>query len=293
MKWVELSITVEPEAVDKTAAIMRGYGKGGTVIEKWEDESGKVNYSIKIYLLYNRHLSNIRHEISQALMTLDIPAQLTERHLEQDSWFESLKNNFKVMKIGRGIIIKPSWIQQSELPYDGIVIELDPGAAFGTGLHPTTRLCLINLERKIKPHACILDLGTGTGILSIAAAKLGASEVIGLDTDPVAVKAARSNAENNNVNTIVQIKRGTLSTRLQRENKDKFDIILANITARAISELANGLYKVLKTRGVLIASGIHSEGLDGTLISLAMANFKLKTVDQENGWYAVTATKAD
>jgi ribosomal protein L11 methyltransferase len=137
----------------------------------------------------------------------------------------------------------------------------------------------------------ILDLGTGSGILAIAAAKTGASSVLALDIDPVAVKAAMNNAGANGIDQYIRVRRGTLSLRAQRAYRDSFDMVLANITAKDIADLSRGLAMVLKPGGILIASGIHAQGLDELLISLAMADFKLEAIDQEGEWHAVVASK--
>jgi len=137
----------------------------------------------------------------------------------------------------------------------------------------------------------VLDLGTGSGIISIAAEKLGAADILALDIYPVAVSAAKSNVATNCSSSRIRVRRGTLSQRAQARYKDYFDLVIANITSRAICDLAGAFFKVLKPGGRLIASGIHAEGLDEVLINLALADFKLEKVDDQNDWHAVVASK--
>jgi ribosomal protein L11 methyltransferase len=211
--------------------------------------------------------------------------------LKPGDWFDSLRKHFGILEIGEKFIIKPSWINQA-LPDSSLcVIELDPGAAFGTGLHPTTRMCLLKLDRHIRSGIAVLDLGTGSGILSIAAAKLGAGSVTALDIDPVAVRAATANIELNKVDKNVQVKRGTLSINRVKQYRDKFDLVLTNISSKVISDLATHLREILKSGGILIATGFHSRGMDEVLISLALADFKILDIDQDGEWKTVIASK--
>lgn len=293
MQWVELSASVNSDVVEKVASVLGRYGQGGATIEEWQSEiSGEKTLAVKVYLPHSHSYKDVRNEIEQNLAHLpsSTPIRLKERLLKPEDWFDSLKKHFGILEIGEKFIIKPSWICQPLPTSTRTIIELDPGAAFGTGLHPTTRLCLLRLERYLVPGMSVLDLGTGSGILAIAAAKLGASSVLAIDIDPVAVKAARSNTRINRVDDHIRVKRGTLSTRTQREFKGSFDMALANITARAISDLSQSFAKVLKPGGKLIVSGIHSQGLDEVLISLVLANFKLEAADQEGEWNVVVAT---
>jgi ribosomal protein L11 methyltransferase len=292
MRWIELSSSVDPDLVEKATSILGRYSSGGAVVEEPEfEDARKKSYSVKIYLLYNRSYHKTRQEIEQELAQLPFPVRLSERLLKPEDWLDSLKKHFGILEIGEKFIIKPSWVCQSLPPSTRILIELDPGAAFGTGLHPTTRLCLLCLEKYLQPGMSVLDMGTGSGILSIAAAKLGAASILAVDIDPAAVKAAQSNVKANRVDKPVQVRRGTLSLRIQRDFRDSFDMILANITARAIADLSQGLSRVLKPEGILITSGIHPQGLDEVLIRLSLANFKFKAVEQDGEWYAVIARK--
>jgi ribosomal protein L11 methyltransferase len=292
MQWIELSTSIESKSAHHVASVLEKYGQGGAIIEEMgADTDDKKESIIKIYLPHNRSYRRIRFEIEQDLCKLPFLVHLTENRLKQEDWFESLKKDFSIMEIGERFVIKPSWVNQLPPVSDRIIIELDPGAAFGTGWHPTTRLCLINLEKYIHPGNKIFDLGTGTGILAIAAAKLGASSVLALDIDPVAVRAARVNALENKTDGVVLVKRGTLSLRTQNKYRNEFDIVIANITANAISDLAKGLATVLNSGGILIVSGIHAEGLDEVLVSLALADLNLCSIDQEGQWFAVVAGK--
>jgi ribosomal protein L11 methyltransferase len=292
VRWIELSIASGPDAVEQIAAVLDRYGQGGVTIEEWQVETGdEKTFRIKIYLPHGRSYNQVRRNIKLSLSSVPVsaPFQLRERLLKPEDWLDSLKKDFGVVAIGARFIIKPSWASPPILESGRMIIELDPGAAFGTGLHPTTRLCLLSLEKYLKPGMSVLDLGTGTGILSIAAAKLGAEGVLALDIDPIAVKAAQSNIKQNAVDHHIQTRRGTLSDRAQKKYESAFDLVLANITSRAISDLSQGFAKVLKPGGRLIVSGIHPQGLDEVLIKLALANFSLENIERDGEWYAVIA----
>jgi ribosomal protein L11 methyltransferase len=292
MRWIELSAPVDSARVNKAAEFLGKYGQGGAAVERWEQgESGEKTSLVKIYLPYNRSYKTTRSQILQGLAEYDLQDQLAERLLKPEDWLDSLKQHFGILEIGERFIIKPSWASQAIPPSTRIVIQLDPGAAFGTGLHATTRLCLLRLEKHLSAGMSVLDVGTGSGILAIAAAKLGASAVLALDIDTVAVKVARSNAAVNGVGEVIRVKRGTLSLRTVNDHLGCFDIAVANITARAICDLARGFYKALKPGGCLVVSGLNSQGLDEVLISLAMVDFKLEAVDEFDSWYAVVARK--
>jgi ribosomal protein L11 methyltransferase len=290
MRWIEISVSATPENTKEIAAILGRYGQGGAAVE--ERESGdEKSIIIKAYISSGRSVNNIKQEIEQSLSHLPGSVSIAERSLDPEDWFSPLKEHFHTIEIGEKLVIKPEWIA-SPLPLsDRTVIELDPGAAFGTGLHPTTRLCLVRIEKHIRPGMSVFDLGTGTGILSIAAAKLGAASVMSLDIDPVAVKVARRNSVVNAVDKHIRVNRGTLSAGVQRMHRDRFDMALANITARAICGVAERLIKVLKPGGILIASGINAQGLDEVLICLAVAGFNLEAIDQADEWYAVAACR--
>jgi ribosomal protein L11 methyltransferase len=296
LRWIELSIMVREPEVKNVSSILAQYGQGGTVTEEWQKENGQeMTFQIKAYLphsrAYREHKRQIDHQLKQ--LPGDLSLSLRENLLKPEDWLESLKKHFGLLEVGDKFIIKPSW---EVVPPDSsgrFIIELDPGAAFGTGVHPTTRLCLLHLEKLLQPGMSVFDLGTGSGILAIAAVKLGASSVLALDIDPVAVRVAKANAAANSVSGSMRFSKGSLSLRTQRVNRSSFDMVLANITSRTLCDLSAGMFKVLKPGGKLIASGIHPQGLDETLISLAVAGFNLEKADKADEWYAVIANKPE
>ncbi len=296
MKWIELTVDAGLANFDLVASILEPQAPGGTAVEEWQSETGNEKYyKIRAYFPLNRSYKGKKRQIEKELnrlLKISSPV-LQERILQPEDWMNSLKKHFSTIEIGNRIIIKPSW-EDLKLSLSGrILIELDPGAAFGTGLHPTTRLCLLHLEKNLQTGMSVLDLGTGSGILAIAAAKLGASSVLAIDIDPVAVAAAKTNAFFNRVSGSIQIKKGSLGEETTRANKDAFNLILANITSRTISDLTGHIFKVLKPGAKLIASGIHAQGLDEVLIRLALAGFKLEKIDYLSEWYAVVAQKPE
>jgi ribosomal protein L11 methyltransferase len=201
------------------------------------------------------------------------------RELTEDDWANAWKKHYHVLHVGQRIVIKPSWQEHQPRP-DEVVIELDPGMAFGTGLHPTTQMCLRALEEHLKPGAKVLDLGTGSGILAIAAAKLGAGSVLALDNDPLAVRVARANVWANGVQNLVAVEHGSLD-----KVTEEFELVLVNILARVIVELADqGLVNRVRPTGLLIAAGIIEEQEAEVAAALGEHGMGIVERRQEKDW---------
>ncbi len=222
MHWLELSVTVDPEAVESVAELLAHYGyNSGVVVEPaWTPgtEGPEFRYepeqpvTLRTYLPLDAQTEETRQRIEQALWHLGHLrpiSQLQTRTLAEQDWANAWKEHYHVQRIGKRIVIVPSWLAYTAQP-DDVLIHLDPGMAFGTGLHVTTRLCLRLLEHYVQPGIQMLDLGTGSGILAITAAKLGAASVLALDNDPIAVSIARDNVARNLVHPIIRVEQGSL-----------------------------------------------------------------------------------
>lgn len=222
MHWLELSVSVDQEAAESVSELLARHGyNGGVVVEPaWlaGDEGPEFSLdatrpvTLRTYLPLDPQAEETRQRIEQALWHLGQirpigPLQV--RALADQDWANAWKQHYRVQRIGARIVIVPSWLEYTAQP-DDIVLQLDPGMAFGTGLHQTTQLCLRLLERYARPGQQTLDLGTGSGILAIAAAKLGAGPILALDNDPVAVEAAHDNVARNGVEGVVQVALGSL-----------------------------------------------------------------------------------
>lgn len=259
MSWLEASVQVDGEAAEAVSEVFNRYGRGGAVLSTgFDDESGNTAVvTVKTYLPLGEEGLETRKSIEEALWHLSqiYPLPPPEfRELTEDDWANAWKKHYHVLQIGQRIVIKPLWQEHKPRP-DEVVIELDPSVAFGTGLHPTTRMCLRALEEHLKPGDKVLDLGTGSGILAIAAAKLGAGSVLALDNDPLAVRAARANVQSNGVQDIVTVEHGSLD-----KATEEFELVLVNILARVIIELAaQGLVDRVRPTGLMIAAGIIEE----------------------------------
>jgi ribosomal protein L11 methyltransferase len=191
-QWLEVSVTVENEVAESVAEVLSRYAHRGIVIETGPDGWNAGPVVVRAYLPADDQLQANKRRIEEALWHLGqiqpVPAP-TFRSVAEEDWAEAWKERLDVLRIGQHIVVRPSWRDYSPTPGD-VVIRLDPGMAFGTGLHPTTQMCLMALEKALLPGAEVLDLGTGSGILAIAVARLGAGRVVAVDNDPVAVIVA-------------------------------------------------------------------------------------------------------
>lgn len=257
MEWLEISLAVESEIAEAIAGVLSYYIPRGIAIEAGPDGWNAGPVIVRAYLPADENLPANRRRVEAALWHLGqirpIPAP-SFRTIAEEDWAEAWKERLTVMHIGQHIVVRPSWLEYVPVPGD-TVIQLDPGMAFGTGLHPTTQMCLVALEELVRPGMEVLDLGCGSGILAIAAAKLGAGCVLAVDNDPIAVKTARENVVANDVQGTVCVIHGSLA-----EAEGSYDLVAANILAAVIVEMAReGLAKRVRHGGTLIATGI----LDG------------------------------
>ncbi|MCK7484573.1 MAG: 50S ribosomal protein L11 methyltransferase [Bacillus subtilis] len=271
MKYIELCVNVKSEWIELVSDILiNQVGCSGVVTEEVEFKDEEVVKQslniIKGYLWYNEkrplnieHVQNILWQNRSGLVSLGENSDelgswnIDIKEVDDEDWAHSWKKYWHPQKIGSKIVICPSWEDYSAQD-DEIIIELDPGTAFGTGTHPTTRLCIVGLEKYVSQGLTIADVGTGSGILSIVGAKLGAKTVVGVDNDPSVIEVAQSNALKNNVSEECSFFEGSTCN-----INDKFDIVLANILAEVIVSIMDDLISILKPDGKMILSGIIEE----------------------------------
>ncbi len=265
--WLELKIEVPFEFVEPVAELFRRYGNGGVAIEEaggWNPDEGesppeRQSAVIRTYMPQtpayrsNREMAHIGLELVRKLAEL---GPLEEREIAEREWEDAWKAHFTPLRVGKSLLVQPPWRRKEPVPGD-IVIEIDPGLAFGTGHHPTTRRALEFTERLVTRGADVLDVGSGSGILSIAAAKLGAARVIGVEIDRVALKAGRANLRSNKASGRVRFYAGSLPN--EHVPPAWADLVLANINSVALANLAPELRRAMKPDARLVAAGILQE----------------------------------
>lgn len=287
MEWLEVSVAVQNEAAEAVAEVLSRYAYRGVVIEAGPDAWNAGPVIVRAYLPADDQLRANRRRIEESLWHLDqiwpVSAP-TFRPVAETDWTEAWKERLNVLRVGRHIVIRPSWRDYVPAPGD-VVIQLDPGMAFGTGLHPTTQMCLVTLEELIRPETEVLDLGTGSGILAIAAAKLGAECVLAVDNDPVAVKTARGNVATNGVQGAVSVMCGSLT-----DVSGSYDLVVVNILARIIVEMMQeGLATQVRPGGVLIAAGIIADQEPEVVAALEREGLTLAEQRQRGDWMCLVA----
>ena len=280
--WQEVSISVPFEYVEPISYLFDRYGYGLTM-----EDDGPELIKLRTYLPSDARQRFSHIEVGVNLASLIQPlGELTVTPLDEDAdWQNAWKAHFTLLKIGKRLVIKPSWIEY-EAKDGELLIELDPGLAFGTGYHPTTYTCLEAMEQLVQPGMNVLDLGCGSGILTIAAVKLGAGRVTALDIDPQAVQASRQNFRRTRIREQVSLDQGSLPHKLAPAGA--FDLALANISARGIRERAPDILPALRPGGVLVASGIIEEQHAETEEALLQTGFTDIEVWPKEDWVTLT-----
>jgi len=291
--WLEICVHVDGEAAEAVSELFNRYGRGGAVVEHlFSDGLGAHdnldNLSVKTYIPAGD--VQLKKKVEQGLWHLGqlypIP-EPTFAVLAETDWAEAWKAHYGVLHIGQRTVIVPRW--QTYHPQEGeLTIILDPRMAFGTGTHPTTQLCLAALEEAIQPGMRVLDVGTGSGILSIAAAKQGAAAVHAVDVDQVAVASARENVVENDVAGVVRVEAGSIERAV-----GTYDLVLVNILARVILLLLqDGLADALKPGGTVIASGIIDDQEPEVRASLQAHGIEVVGRHIQRDWVALVGRRS-
>ncbi|KPI51050.1 ribosomal protein L11 methyltransferase [Clostridioides difficile] len=308
--WIEVTIKTTTEAVEPITNILYEQGAGGAVIEDpkdflfqkkneldWdyvEEEVFKKNEEddvlIKTYVSEEKNVMEFVEIIKQKVLGLkDFGIDIGEGSVSLDQvneadWANAWKAYYKPTKVGQRVVVKPTW-EDYAIQDGDLIIELDPGMAFGTGTHETTSMCIRELEKYVNKDSKVFDIGCGSGILAIAAAKLGAKEVVAVDLDEVAVKVAKENVLENKVEENVSVMHGNLTDVI----KDKADVIVANIIADIIKILAKDVQNFMKEDAIFIPSGIILDKVEEVKESLIENGFEIVEVQKLGEWSAIVS----
>lgn len=311
MRWHEITVHTTEEAAEMIAHYFDEHGAGGVSIEEssasqkerdtslgqwyeWKNDIPVGQVVIKGYFSEFNDIEPVLQSMQTAVRNLpefgfDPGTPKWEvREVDEEDWANSWKQYYKPVRISPSITVKPTW--EAYEPTEGeLVIELDPGMAFGTGTHATTALCLRALERAVKPGDRVIDVGTGSGILAIAAGKLGAERVLALDLDPVAVTSASENAGLNHFSDLIEVRQSDLLGVIDQHTVA--DVVVANILAEIIVTFVDDVYAVLRPNGLYVASGIITRKEDDVVAALEKAGFIIEHRDYDSDWVAITARK--
>ncbi len=299
MQWTDLCITVPKSQADSAEAIATGISGSGIYIEDYSDleaqveaiahvdlieqdllEKDRSKVLVHLYLSPDENPAEVIDLLHQRLSAAELDYQLNTAGVEQEDWENGWKAYYHAIDIGRRLAVVPSW---EEHPTQRTVLKLDPGMAFGTGTHETTALCLEVLDSLVQGGERMLDIGTGSGILAIAALLLGAKQAEGVDIDPMCVRTAGENAQLNGVSDRLTVLVGDLSEKAS----GKYKIITANIVANAILHLAPAVPALLEEDGIFIASGIIDTRRDEVIDGLTAVGLDVFDVREKNGWVAL------
>lgn len=313
MKWSELSILTTNEAVEPVSNILHEAGASGVVIEDAEDLTREREYKfgeiyslnpddfpkegviLKAYLPVNSFLGETVDAVKLAIDNLvsydiNIGANIvTISEVNEEEWATAWKKYYHPVKISQRFTIVPTWETYEPVSSDELIIELDPGMAFGTGTHPTTVMSLQALEKTVKAGQRVIDVGTGSGVLAIGAALLGAAEVHALDLDDIAVTAAKINVKLNKVQDRTTVVQGNLLDTI----KEPGDVVVANILAEIIISFTDDAFQVVKPGGYYITSGIISAKKNDVKRALEGSGFVIEDVMMMEDWVTIISKKPE
>jgi ribosomal protein L11 methyltransferase len=301
MKWIEAKVVFDAEDIHLAGELisnlffefdLQGVAEEDPTVEPtegWaEDSIGRPGrHAVVGYFPKDRKVKNRCKVLEKRLALLKensaILYRVSYKELAEEDWAEAWKAFFTPQKIGRKIVVKPTWCEYGADP-DDIVLELDPGMAFGTGTHPTTSLCVNLIEEYLNRGSSFLDIGTGSGILMITAAKLGAGLICGVDKDTVAVDVAAANLKLNGFDP----QSYSLSTgNLLEGIKDKYDFIVANIFTHVILELLDDLHRALTQDGIFVCSGMFEKNKNLVVAKMKNMGFELLEIHEREEWSAI------
>lgn len=306
--WIEVRVITKSEALEPVSGIFYSLDCKGVAIEDPEDilgrEQGALTWDfadinvlehkgkvavVKAYFAEEDNIEEILGYVNEKLvelkeMGIDLgEAKVEHEKMYEEDWANTWKQYYKPSKVGEKIVVKPIWEEYEEKEGE-LVVNLDPGMAFGTGTHETTRMCIQALEKYVKEESTVFDVGCGSGILAIAAAKLGAKLAVGVDLDPVAVESSIENVGYNNLNNI-EILHGNLVEVID----GKADIVVANILAEIICILTDDVKRVMKDGGVFITSGIIHDRVDMVCEKLEATGFEVIEKNRDGEWNCIVA----
>lgn len=311
MKWSEVAVHTTNEATEAVANILHEAGASGVVIEdsfepnrEHEDRFGEIyalnpedyptdGVLVKAYLPTNSFIKETVQEISESIDKLtefDLDTgkkSITTTEVDEEDWATAWKKYYHPVKISGRFTIVPTWETYVPVETDELIIELDPGMAFGTGTHPTTVMCLQALEKYVKPGEHVIDVGTGSGVLSIGAALLDAGKIVALDLDEIAVRSAKENIALNHCENKIEVSHGNLLDSV----KEPADLIVANILAEVIVTFSQDAHNLLKEDGLFIVSGIISAKRDLVKDDLTQKGFEIVESVVMEDWVALIARK--
>ncbi|MBQ8087318.1 MAG: 50S ribosomal protein L11 methyltransferase [Clostridia bacterium] len=312
-EWMQVTVLTTTQGAELISELLMERGSEGTMIEdrndvfanqrpegQWDiiDEAiaERIGEDVKVtgYYPLDERFADTLSEIRAAVERLraeesDLPLgklEIVTNDFENENWAESWKKSFQPVRLGAHFVVKPGWAQ-TELEAGDHVIEIDPGMAFGTGTHETTAMCTALVEKYVQPEQTVIDIGTGSGILAIAAAHMGAKRVLATDLDAVAVRVAQENVEINGFANVVETRCGDLLQVVHEAG----DVVIANIIADVIIGLAQPVRSVIAPNGVFICSGIAIDRREDVRRALAEADFDVLEAPVKGEWSAFAARK--
>ncbi|HET60600.1 MAG TPA: 50S ribosomal protein L11 methyltransferase [Chloroflexi bacterium] len=299
-RWLEVTIYVDGEAAEAVCELFARYAENGVACEQGVEYDASEEHAtavgpvkVSAYIAVEQDLDHIRHKIDEGLYYIgrivDLP-QATYRWVEDQDWMQVFRSYYRPIEVGENLLILPAW---AEYNGDRIAVRIDPSMAFGTGTHPTTQLSMAMLERFIKGGEAVIDVGCGSGVLSVTAILLGANKALGVDVDAPAIQATRDNAERNGVLAQIEVAKGSVAEILAGAySLRQAPVVVANILAPILLRLFDaGMADLVEPGGVLLLAGLLDTQRDSLVARAEQAGLALLDETSINDWVALALRK--